>query len=186
RAPPRAVRMPPANANRLPGVEAGLHRRGRAADDDGVAYLDAGPAAPADRAAEAVVRLSLDYETRSEVDLKKCGLHVYAEHPSTEILCAAYALGDGPVLTWRRGMNPTDLIRALALADEVHAHNAQFERSITNGAAGRKLGLPSLFVKQMRCTMVMGYALGLPGSLKDMAPALGVGARKDLAGHRTM
>src|SRR6185312_212295 len=74
----------------------------------------------------------------------------------------------------------------LEYADTVTAHNAQFERSIPNGVAGRKLGLPSLTVERMRCTMVMGYALGLPGSLEDMAPALGVEARKDLAGHRTM
>src|SRR6185312_16634793 len=80
------------------------------------------------------VNLHLDYETRSEVDLKKCGLHVYAEHPSTEILCAAYALDDEPVRTWRKGQPIAELAQSINLADTITAHNAQFERSITNGA----------------------------------------------------
>lgn len=131
-------------------------------------------------------KLHVDVETRSEVDLKKAGVHVYAEHSSTEILCAGYAFDDEAVRTWRRGHDPSHFRAALEDADEVHCHNAAFERMVINGAAGRKLGLPSLFVKQMRCTMVAGLALGLPGSLEGMAPAVGLDIRKDQAGHRVM
>ena len=36
--------------------------------------------------------LGIDIETYSEVDLPKCGVYAYAEHPSFEILLFAYAL----------------------------------------------------------------------------------------------
>lgn len=35
----------------------------------------------------------LDYETYSEADIKKVGAYEYAAHPSTDILCAAFAVG---------------------------------------------------------------------------------------------
>ena len=41
--------------------------------------------------------LHRDYETRSQVDLKKVGAHRYAADPSTEVLCMAFAVDDGPV-----------------------------------------------------------------------------------------
>ena len=34
--------------------------------------------------------LGIDIETYSEVDLPKCGVYAYAEHPSFEILLFAY------------------------------------------------------------------------------------------------
>ena len=42
-------------------------------------------------------------ETRSQVDLKKVGAARYAADPSTEVLCVAYAVDDGPVQLWRPG-----------------------------------------------------------------------------------
>ncbi len=41
--------------------------------------------------------LRLDFETRSRVDLKLAGAYEYARDPSTEVLCAAYQIDDGPV-----------------------------------------------------------------------------------------
>lgn len=35
--------------------------------------------------------IALDFETYSEVDIKKCGVYVYAKHPSTRILCMSWA-----------------------------------------------------------------------------------------------
>ena len=42
----------------------------------------------------------LDFETRSEVDIKKAGAHVYASDPSTEIMCASFAFDDKPIQRW--------------------------------------------------------------------------------------
>lgn len=135
------------------------------------------------------MNLHLDYETRSTADLKKVGAHAYAEHPSTEILCAAYAVDDSPVGTWWPGKYPDPLRDPLAVhmraADTITAHNAAFERLITNGC-GQRYGLPKIAVEKMRCTMVMAYALGLPGSLDDACAAVALDIRKDAQGKRIM
>ena len=34
--------------------------------------------------------LILDFETRSEIDIRKTNPYVYATHPSTEVLCMAF------------------------------------------------------------------------------------------------
>jgi hypothetical protein len=47
--------------------------------------------------------LHRDYETRSRVDLRKVGAAKYAADKTTEVLCAGYAVDDGPVLLWRPG-----------------------------------------------------------------------------------
>ena len=41
--------------------------------------------------------LSIDLETFSDVDLKKCGVYRYAESPNFEILLFAYSEDNGPV-----------------------------------------------------------------------------------------
>lgn len=44
--------------------------------------------------------LHLDFESYSEADLIASGAYVYAAHPSTDILCMAWAIDDGPVNLW--------------------------------------------------------------------------------------
>lgn len=89
--------------------------------------------------------LVLDYETRSECDLKKCGPWEYSMHPSTQILCVSWQvvlIGDaepkrGVIKAWspflpRMFDDPKDL--RTKLEDERYilgAHNAQFEQFIT-------------------------------------------------------
>ena len=64
--------------------------------------------------------LIFDYETYSEVDLLKVGSYVYANHKSTEILCASFRLGTLKSL-------PTAKVRSFAPKKEWNAergHNA--------------------------------------------------------------
>jgi DNA polymerase bacteriophage-type len=44
--------------------------------------------------------LWLDYETRSRCDLRTRGSYNYAQDPSTEIICMAYAFDDEDVQLW--------------------------------------------------------------------------------------
>lgn len=139
------------------------------------------------------MNLHLDFETRSEADLKKVGLHAYAEHPSTEILCAAYAVDDGPVQTWHPNASKDawrEFERALWAGDYAHgdtitAHNAAFERIILR-TVGPKYGFGARPIELFRCTMVMAYALGLPGSLDDACASVALDVRKDNVGKRVM
>ena len=82
----------------------------------------------------------LDWETKSEIDLKVSGMFRYAEDPSTDPLIAAFCIGSGPVLgvdlsnyeeDWEliiRLMSP--LFDHIEGGGQVVAHNAQFERVI--------------------------------------------------------
>ena len=47
--------------------------------------------------------LFLDLETRSDCDLIFHGLRRYAEDPSTEVICMAYAFDDGDIQFWWDG-----------------------------------------------------------------------------------
>ena len=62
--------------------------------------------------------LHRDYETRSRCDLKRSGAFKYAADPSTEVLCCAFAVDDGPVQLWTRGDPvPPEIIEAAANPD---------------------------------------------------------------------
>ena len=41
-----------------------------------------------------------DYETRSQLLLKAVGSWKYSTHATTEVLCCAYAVDDGPIELW--------------------------------------------------------------------------------------
>lgn len=144
-----------------------------------------------------LIRCHIDVETYSEVNLKDCGVYVYAEHESTELLVLCYRFGDGPVTAWlpfdkipfalheklRARLKPEDRIKIGAIVPaelrahieaggEVAAHNAQFERVVLNGVAGRKVNFPKLKIEQMVCTAAKARTYGLPGALGDAAKAL--------------
>ena len=94
--------------------------------------------------------LVFDYETRSEIDLKKAGAWEYSKHPSTEILTIAWRLGTRETLreaetkTWSPllGMSdPSGFVNTLA-DNEIRlvAHNALFEQVITRNCLWKATG----------------------------------------------
>lgn len=129
------------------------------------------------------LEIRIDFETRSTVDLKKTGVHAYAEDLTTDVWCAAYAIaGEEPKL-WIPG-NP--------VPPEVHdaetfvAHNAAFEIAIWREIMVKQYGWPRALPARWRCTMAQSYAMAMPGSLEDAAAAFGVDQQKDAAGRRLM
>lgn len=131
--------------------------------------------------------LHLDFETRSDIELTKQGLHNYARGRNTDIMCAAFAFGEEPVQLWTPGgILPDRFIRHIESGGEVHAHNAAFEQELCNNVATRKYNWPHLYTDQLVCTMAMSYAMGLPGGLGATSAALGLEQQKDLAGKRLM
>lgn len=134
-------------------------------------------------------RVHIDFETRSAADLKKVGGYVYAMHETTDALCMAYAIDDGPVKLWKFGEQ-----FPLVLKDMINfnphavfvAHNANFEFLIWNFCCAKKYNWPKLPIKRFDCTMVRAYAMGLPGTLEKASKAMGLKAEKDMAGHRIM
>lgn len=133
------------------------------------------------------MKVHADFETKSDVDLKKRGLAAYVESKHTDILCMAFAFGDEEPELWIPGMPfPMDLEIHLSEDGELHAHNAPFEFAIWNSIGLQKYGWPKLNINQVYCNMVNGYSMGLPGKLEKLAPALGLTEVKDMAGNRAM
>ena len=132
--------------------------------------------------------IAIDFETRSVCDLRKTGAHLYANHPTTDILCMAYSInGERPVSLWILGEPmPIDIMLEIDAGASVVAHNAAFEYLIWNGVGVKKYGWPPLKLEQLYCTMTMCYSLGLPGSLDNASKSLGINHKKDLKGHRIM
>lgn len=115
------------------------------------------------------MRLGLDFETYSELDITKVGAHKYAMHPSTEVLMAAYSI-DGQRYFWDATQGAMPVMLAQALDDPatlIHAFNAQFERLILKYVLGRDIP-----VSRFRCTMVRAYSHSFKGTLFDVGEQL--------------
>jgi DNA polymerase bacteriophage-type len=132
--------------------------------------------------------LHRDYETRSRVRLNLVGAHRYAADPSTEILCAGFAVDDQPVQLWTPGNAvPAAFLEAAANSNWiVVAHNDQFETAIEQHILALRYGWPQIPIERHRCTMAAALACGLPARLSAAANALELVSRKDAAGERLM
>ena len=140
-------------------------------------------------------KVHIDFETRSRVDIWKTGAWVYAQAPSTELLCLAYAIDDGPVsiircedvLTYPLS-DPFIELRKLAHDTDTLfcAHNALFEQLIWKFKLRDRFDIPLPPIKKWRCTAAKALAVGLPKSLADAASALGTAHKKDIRGRTVM
>lgn len=131
------------------------------------------------------MKLHIDFETRSDVDLKECGVFVYAASPHTDILCMAYAFDDEPVQLWKMGEPFPEEILTREVT-EFHAHNYLFEYVIWEEVGVKKYGWPSLYPDMLHCTVARALSMSLPASLEKLAKVLNVGIEKDMAGNRVM
>jgi DNA polymerase len=132
--------------------------------------------------------LHRDYETRSRAVLKIVGTHRYAADPSTEILCAAYAIDDESVRLWTPGDPvPSEFTEA---ANNplwvVAAHNDAFESAVEQHILAPRYNWPLIPLERHRCTAALSLAHGLPARLDAAADALELANRKDAAGQRLM
>lgn len=131
--------------------------------------------------------LSIDLETRSPVDLKKSGAYRYFENPHTSILCAAWAIDDGPVSVWLPGERcPLGIQAAVASGAEISGWNVNFERQGWNHILGPRHGWPVPHLDQYRDTAAQAAAQALPRALEKAANVLQMPERKDLAGSVLM
>lgn len=132
--------------------------------------------------------VSIDFETRSAVDLRKTGVYKYAADPSTDIWCMAYkAPWSDDVLVWQPGdERDTHLEDWIMAGGLLSAWNAQFERTIWNNIMVGRYQWPATRIKQWRCTMAQASAMGLPRSLGQAAAVLGVEEQKDKTGAALM
>ena len=157
------------------------------------------------------MKLTIDFETRSKVNLKKTGPWVYSEDPSTRILCLAVKEDDQPtgilipkyfyniVQGWLQNefgeawdLDITEQFKIYTYnqvkdlinrASIIEAHNAFFEHCIFENTL---TGLFDIPFKKWRCSAAKAAALALPRSLDDVCKALGLSMRKDKQGYFLM
>lgn len=114
--------------------------------------------------------LFLDFETRSTVDIAKCGSFKYIEDPSFDVLLLAYAWNDEPVklVDFAQGETwPEDFLQGLRDPDVTCiAHNCAFERAVI----GKLLEYtpPEHWFDTMHLTAHCGLPLGLDGACKAL------------------
>lgn len=125
--------------------------------------------------------ISIDLETYSDIDLKKCGAYRYVEG-DFHILLFAYAFDDEDVqiVDLASGEELPECI-LVAIEDPAiikSAWNAAFERTCIGHMLGRTLS-----PDDWRCSMVWAASLSLPLGLKNAAVVLKTGEQKDRAGE---
>lgn len=130
------------------------------------------------------MKLHLDFETKSKVDLKRAGLDRYARHKSTRVLMLAFAVDQFDVHLWEahKGPMPERLRSLLENPDvEIVAFNAAFERAILLHVLGIDVPL-----ERFVCAQAMCSSLALPDDLdRAMRDGLRMPAefQKDSRGH---
>ena len=139
--------------------------------------------------------LSLDLETKSSVDIARCGAYKYAESPDFDILLFGVSVNCGPIIVYDLACGetvPEEIVAALP-DDTVTkwAYNAAFERVCLSVWLRRNY--PRYFrgysieedpvhayldPSSWRCTMVWAAYNGLPLSLDKAGAALGFEEQK--------
>ena len=144
---------------------------------------------------ENIRTLSIDIESFSDRDLKKCGVYKYSESPAAELLLFGYSINNGPVevIDVAQGEEIPEYILSALSDDNIikWAYNASFERVFLSiwlkrhypqyfksyGSSDDSLG-NYLNPSSWRCSMVWGAYMGLPLSLKGVGAVLKLDEQK--------
>ena len=146
------------------------------------------------------MELTIDFETRSKCDLKKCGADKYSADPSTELMCLAIKEDDKPAGIWipdywmekLPGNHGLRLYEAAAVgdaiwrADTVEAHNMSFERPMWFNICHKRMGWKNLPQEKLRCSAARAAMCSLPRSLGAAGAVLGLPQQKSNEGHQIM
>lgn len=128
-------------------------------------------------------KIWIDYETRSKINLKLCGMYRYfldAESES-DIVCMAWAIDDGPVKLWTP-KHKTIPFR-LEKTDAVYAFNIQFDR-LSWQSVGKRYLFPYLPLNQCVDIMALCGRYTYPQHLDFAGKVLDLSLPKDAAGKR--
>ena len=124
---------------------------------------------------------SIDFETRSAIDLSDRGLDVYANDASTEILCIASGTSAGDIAV--NLLPDGGLLQHVRNGGKIQAWNALFEYAIWNCVGVVKHGWPVLKLEQCIDSMAIAAANNIPQSLGDAAIFIDSAHQKDTRGR---
>jgi DNA polymerase len=127
---------------------------------------------------------SIDFETRSTIDLTNQGLDIYANDPTTEVLCIAFGTTPTDVVVKKpEPIEHWDLLLHVRNGGKIQAWNAMFEYAIWNCVCVPKYGWPKLALTQVIDTMAIAAANNVPQSLGDAAIFMDATQKKDTRGR---
>ena len=134
---------------------------------------------------------SIDFETRSVIDLKVKGLDIYANDESTEVLCIAFGQSVNDVTggqmsspIFRRSVELNGLLAHVEKGGKIQAWNALFEYAIWNCVCVPKYGWPELKLSQVIDSMAIAAANNVPQSLEEAALFMDAAHKKDPIGAK--
>jgi DNA polymerase len=127
---------------------------------------------------------SIDFETRSHIDLADQGLDIYANDPTTEVLCIAYGSNPNNVRVIDSVFTQNfPLLDHVRNGGKIQAWNTMFEYAIWNCVCVPKYGWPPLKLEQCIDSMATAAANNIPQSLGDAAIFMDAAHQKDTRGR---
>jgi DNA polymerase len=129
---------------------------------------------------------SIDFETRSAIDLTDRGLDIYANDDTTEVLCMAFGINpqDVDVIDPNNKFLYNPVLSHVENGGKIQAWNAMFEYAIWNCVCVPKYGWPPLKLTQCIDTMAIAAANNIPQSLDDAGVFMNSEHKKDAVGKR--
>lgn len=133
-------------------------------------------------------RAFIDYETRSDLNIKEVGAMKYLNTPHSDIICMSWAInpppyGEGQVKLWLPGTKfPFDPADPQILT---YSFNALFEYRVTN-ILGQKYGVPAVPLENMVDVQALCGRYTFYQNLNGAGKVLGVRTQKDPMGAKLM
>jgi len=133
---------------------------------------------------------SIDFETRSKANLPDVGLDIYANDPTTEVLCIAFGTQPDnvevqtPIVIDQLPTQLNILLGHVANGGKIQAWNAMFEYAIWNCVCVPKYGWPPLKLEQVIDSMAIAAANNVPQSLDEAGTFMDATHKKDAIGAR--
>lgn len=144
------------------------------------------------------LRLTKDFETRSQCNLKTAGAFKYSLDPTTQPTCLAFKILNNPKIYFLNFETvnrpwvhlPRELrhlwVSLINQGYEFSAHNSFFERCIYDNIMVKRYGWPVIDPGKRRCTAAKAAACALPRSLEGVGEALNLSTQKDKRGYSAM
>jgi len=129
---------------------------------------------------------SIDFETRSKANLPDVGLDIYANDPTTEVLCIAFGTAPENVQVFKpdRGFGLLRILNHVRNGGKIQAWNAMFEYAIWNCVCVPKYHWPVLKLEQCIDTMAVAAANNIPQGLDEAGAFTDAKYQKDPIGKR--
>ena len=129
---------------------------------------------------------SIDFETRSTIDLVDQGLDIYVNDDTTEVLCIAFGTTPNNVQVCQGNtvVRNAELLDHVRNGGKIQAWNAMFEYAIWNCVCVSKYGWPPLKLTQCIDTMAIAACNNVPQSLDEAGVFLNAEYKKDPIGKR--